>query len=327
MKVLIFGRGDYAGSGMQVCKAINHVGKIKCRHFCLTPNPFRFERDMSIPLIEGMHRSEVQWKDFLDKRPPMYPKIVRDVCRFVEEADFVHVWNNEEWEVPRWMNVPTKKIQSFTWTGSHYRLHHKKINKTAKKKQIIVQNPTYRFENEHTATFIPHSVNTDKLKPLPIDERNLNHIACYNAGNKTKTSASSDIEYLEELLNEHFPEKKIALKGRWAWFKRMTFLSKCGFLFEYMDENMGYWGRSTIEAAAFGLPAFSFMSNKALDMSDGRIGIPPIIHVTKSILRRQLSRTFKVDYPALSKVFRNWVVKYYSYDAVGKLYTDFLKGL
>jgi len=327
MKVLIFGRGDYAGSGVQACKAINHYGKIECRHLCLTPNPFLFERDITIPVLQGPAKSLEAWRNFLNRQPINYPRQVQEVRQLVKEADLVHIWNNEEQDVPRWMNVPSKKIKSFTWTGTDYRLNHTAINKATGKKAIVVQNPNYRFDKEHPTTFIPHAVNTDKLKPLPIDERDLNKIGCYTAGNSKKTTAAADVVYLEELLRKHFPNKKIILKERWAWQRRMTFLSKAGYLFEYMDADIGYWGRSALEAAALGLPVFSYNINKVVKMAEGRIGKPPIIHITKSILLDRLRSVFKGDYEALSKAHRDWVVKYYSYDAVGKLYTDFFRKL
>ena len=65
-------------------------------------------------------------------------------------------------------------------------------------------------------------------------------------------------------------------------------MPRCLYFFEYMDANMGYWGRSALEACAMGVPTFSFVSEKALAMSQGRIGEPAVIHVNGNNLEGTL---------------------------------------
>ncbi|MHA2086483.1 MAG: hypothetical protein ACXABD_22290, partial [Candidatus Thorarchaeota archaeon] len=190
------------------------------------------------------------------------------------------------------------------------------------KARLVIQNPTYHFPKEHKAEFIPHAVNTEKLRPIPLADRRPNTIGCYKPKHN-KTTAHRDIDLLGDILKDRFPKWHFALNERMDWEDRMALMPECMFFFEYMDPNMGYWGRSALEACSMGIPTFSYVSDRALEYSQGRFGKPAIIHICRENIHEIINWALTLDpegYMTISNQSRNWVQKYYSYQAVGELY-------
>jgi hypothetical protein len=169
----------------------------------------------------------------------------------------------------------------------------------------------------------------DRLKPIPVSERTPKTIGCYRPEHQS-TTARKDIALLDQILKSDFPERRFALDKTMPWEQRMKLMPKCMFFFEYMDPNMGYWGRSALEACAMGVPTFSYVSERARERSQGRFGEPAIIHVSEDNLRETINEKLALkpdEYMELSTQARGWVEEYYSYPVVGQLYTRFFEKL
>ncbi len=319
--VVLLGRADWAGSCYSVSRAINQTGRMDCRHVSLYPHIFGFPADIVIPICNVPHPGKAT----------DYPREYEETQALFQKADIIHIWNDLPHVFDGLLPVPQDKIRSCTFTGTLYRQNHVAINRHLKARglKLAVQNPTYRFPDEYDAEFIPHAVDISKLIPLPIQERESGSIGCYRPEHRS-TSAHADITLLESQLGRNHPDWHITLDKTIPWEERMRLMPRCRYFFEYMDANMGYWGRSALEACAMGVPTFSFISEKALAMSQGRIGRPAVIHVTGEILEKTLLRYLNLDpeeYKELSLASRAWIENYYSYQAVGELYSRFFESL
>jgi len=318
-KLVVFvGQADWAGSCNSVVQAINSIGRIECRHVCLNQHIYGYPSDVVIPVCYVEN----------PKRPEDYPNELREANELFEKADLIHLWNDPLPNFMGLLDIPVKKLKSYTFTGSLYREYHTQINAHANQAGIkmVVQDPTFRFPEEIESEFIPHAVNTDLLKPIPISQRESKTLGCYSPLHRS-TTARQDIALLKSVLKEEFPEWRTTMGEVTLWKDRMKALSKCMFFFQNMDAVVGIFGRSALEAAALGVPTFSFISKKAREMSDGRIGDPAIIHTSRHNIREILQKTLRSDYEELSTKVREWVVKYYGFPVIGEYYTGFFEKL
>ena len=318
-KLVVFvGRADWAGSCNSVVRAINKVGRVECRHVCLNKHIYGYPTDVVIPIcyVENPKRAED------------YPEELKQANELFERADVIHLWNDPLPNFGGLINIPAEKVSSYTFTGSLYREYHTQINEHAKESGIkmVVQDPTFRFPHEIESEFIPHAVDTDLLQPRPMEQREAKTIGCYTPLHRS-TTARQDIALLKTVLSEEFSDWRTTMGEVTLWQPRMEALSKCMFFFQNMDEVVGIFGRSALEAAALGVPTFSFISRKALEMSDGRIGDPAIIHTSRETVREVLKETLSGDYRQLSDKIRQWVVDYYSFPVIGEHYTKYFEEL
>jgi len=317
--IVLLGKADWAGSCNSVRRAINKVGRIECRHISLNDHIFGYPSDVVIPICYTKNPGKAA--DF--------PDAYRAAMELFERADLIHLWNDPLPAFNGLLPIPAEKVKSKTFTGTLYRENHAVINRYLEENglKLVVQNPTYRYPEEYDGEFIPHALDTDSLRPLPFAERDPGAIGCYRPEHKS-TTAHTDISLLDRLIGKWHPGWHLTLDWTMPWATRMKLMPKCRYFFEYMDPNMGYWGRSALEACAMGIPTFSYVSQKAREMSMGRLGDPEIIHVTRQNLDEILNRFLNLSdeqFKSLSNRSRKWVEKYYSFDVVGEHYTNFFE--
>ncbi len=317
--VVLLGKADWAGSCYSVSRAINRVGRIECRHVSLNDHIFGYPSDIVIPICYTKNPGKAA----------DYPEALRAAMELFERADLIHLWNDPLPAFNGILPVPPGKVRTNTFTGTLYRENHTVINRYLKENgiKLAVQNPTYRYPEEYDGEFIPHALDTEVLQPLPFAERDPGAIGCYRPEHKS-TTAHRDIEILDEIIRRNHPGRHLTLDWTMPWSTRMKLMPKCGYFFEYMDPNMGYWGRSALEACAMGVPTFSYVSQKAKEMSMGRLGNPEIIHVTRENLEKTLGEFLNLSeerFMELSERSRSWVEAHYSFEVVGEHYTRFFE--
>lgn len=287
---------DWAGSCDQAVRAINSIGNdIEAEQIVLRPHVFDYPHGVLNPSAS-------------------------EARVLFEQADLIHIWN-EEIPAFKHLEIPVEKVRSCTFTGSHYRRNHAVINKRLAERRIrlVVQNPMFRAYNMD-AELIPHAVDTEALTPLSIEDRVPHSIGCYRPSHGN-TSAKRDIAELEKVW-----PGEIKLTRHCSWAERLKQLATCQYYFEYMDETMGYWGRSVIEACALGIPVFTYICNEAMRLSDGRYGdFVPLFPVKQSTLDEDIHKGLRADYERSSNAVRAWVEIHYSYETVGRLYSDFFE--
>lgn len=320
-KVVIIGQADFAGSAYQAANAVNSLGgEFFVRHISMQKHIFGFPHDIVIPCHQPSH-------------PGTFAKDCDNfdlVKQLIKEADIIHVWNNipddpkhREFEESG-IDIPLDKPIIITMTGSLYRMDHTRFNFLMKSRKwpLIVQDPMLRFPNEIDSVFIPHAINTKELNyRFSIDSKLIGTYE-YPLTHARGVDVQRFITFVKEKLPE-WPIYLVGKTGRMKWKERMDELSKCGLFFQDFNP-CGYWGRSAFESCSMGIPTFAPYADRAVAMSEGKLGDIPIIrNVAWNNLEKELFRLVENDElrETVSKKTREWIEKYFSYETIGKMYT------
>ena len=330
--VVFISIGDWANSTYEAVQAINRTGQIDARHITLWKHPLDYPTDLLM---------DVSGKDRKFSEEPHYD----EAMDLLAQADLIHLWNCEfadmynqgihgrHLQFP--IKIPIHKVKTCTWAGTLYRHRHAEINErlSAMGIHICVEDPCFHWPKEQTE-FIPHAVDTDKLVPVPYPERDAMAIGCYNPG---RDYYDRDLALLQSAITASANGCHLVMnRAPITWDQHLTELQQCWFYFQTMDEHLGTFGRSALEASSMGIPTFSYVSDRAkaekLIRGSMRGGLSPddigIIEVTPQTLPDQLRAAAHGDlgpYQELAQKARRWVVKHYSYPVVGQMYTDMLK--
>ncbi len=324
--VLFMSIHDWANTTYEAVRAINSVGRVEARHVVFWKHPWQYPYDVLVNVA--------QQNDRIATEQESWP----EAAELMQRADTIHLWNCEfsdfynkgvhgkVFEEP--VKIPMEKVRSCTYAGTQYRNGHKIINQRLRSMgiKVCVEDPCFDWEAD-TATFIPHAVDTEGLKPLPFDERHKYSIGCYNPGRSYYDDDLKILEHAISGLQHNGIDATIAMKRLPIPNKEhMEQLARCWFFFQSMNTGLGTFGRSALEACALGIPAFSYISDRAL--AQDRIGgfhNPAIINVTPATLAQSMVDACQTDYATLSNRCRQWVHDYYGYHIIGEMYTKFFE--
>lgn len=325
LKIVFLSESDFAGSGYFASQGINSTNRAKCRQISFIPHPWKFPTDVNI--MDGPRRNK-----------KIIPHRLEQAKEIIQEADFVHIWNSRPFDpIFNCLEIPRAKLKSISYSGSLFRENRQEITTLLKtwELSLVVQNPSYRHPEEIDSVFIPHALPPEVFGAVGWSRRIPRSFACHNKKNgrlmpSKTTTAYQDIPLLVKILAEDWPEWLVHLRTNpIPWRERINLLRYCQIYFEYLDENMQYWGRSALEACALGLPVISYFSEYAIEMSEGRLGKIPIIHATKNNLREVVGELLKEPglLQKLGEDSRSWVRSIYNYIRVGDDFINFFERL
>lgn len=323
-KVVIIGIADWAGSAYNVCQAINSIGDFDCRTITTYKHPFEYPTDIIVPIFPVRDKCIIY--DAVHRA--VNSKQYEEACNVLEQADIIHLWNTlmEPDFMGNGLPVRFSKVKVVTWTGSAYRRDHKIINEVSRQFdqwKTVVQDPMLRFPDEIDSTFIPHAIDVESF--LPQDERE-KKIGTYRPSYTSDVRhAPKDIARLYEFIKE-YPDWRIDLDYSMPHKERMERLAKCSVFVQDLSPDIGYWGRSTLEACALGIPVMQNYNGDVLKYtnSEGKLGNPQIVGVDSKSFESVLVKLIQdEDYrKGVGRCSRNWVESHFSYPVVGKMYSD-----
>ena len=323
--VVILSIADWAGSQYQAYRAIDSAGEFECRHISMYTHPYEFPSDIFLPVYP---KTSNDYELSLFKKSFMsfaYQKAAEQL----QKADIIHLWNTYPGDgsmLVAGLPVDFKKIKVVTMTGSMYRDNHTDLNQLLRELghiKLIVQNPNLKFSAEIDSTFIPHAVDTDFFKPVPFEERGKT-VGGYRAMDMNPVRPSDkDLKHLSEVIKK-FPEWSVDLDYSQTWHERMELLPKCGIFIQDLSPHMGYWGRSALEACAFGIPTISNYSSRAIQNSEGKLGSIPIVNTKWDDIGLKLKTLIEDDLyrKDVGEKSRKWIENHFSYPVVGGMYSE-----
>lgn len=327
-RVVILSVVDWAGSQYQAHAAINSVGEYDCRHITMYTHPFEFPTDVVVPLYPNK-KTEVKREVVRTVQSDSYGEAVE----LIAGADLIHLWNTYPGDaqlMAAGLPIPFEKVRVVTMTGTLYRENHRAINTQSlipfgrRSCKVTVQNPMLKFEDEIPSTFIPHAVDMNLFKPSEDRDKTVGTYKSYfaNPGKNYQT----EVDLFRKVVDK-FPGWKLDLDYSLPWKERIEKLARCGIFVQDVGPFIGYWGRSTLEACALGVPCLqNYDVGHVNVLSEGKLGDIPLVRVDWDTVESGLNLLIKnMDNEhrgLLGKKVRAWVEKHYSYPVVGKMYSD-----
>lgn len=328
--VLFISLHDWANSTYEAVRAINHFGEIEARHVTFWKHPWDFPTDILIDCVGGANNA-------IDD--PRWPEVVE----LMQRADAIHLWNCEfsdfynagvhgplVFKYP--VQIPHHKVKSCTYAGTQYRMGHKILHKriTSMGIKIVVEDACFNWPNERV-TFIPHAIDVNLMAEIASSglPKKKHTIGVYNPDHRY----DADIKMLTEAcakIDCDPPLTVVMDRQPIGWREHLKQLAECWFFFQSPNDAAnpwvdGWFGRAALEACAMGIPTFSYY-NIDKTRSHGDIGglvNPAIINVMPSCLESALEQALNIDHTVLSDAASKWVRRYYDYEEIGCLYTDF----
>ncbi|MBD3194339.1 MAG: hypothetical protein GF317_04740 [Candidatus Lokiarchaeota archaeon] len=331
MKVTFIAQADWAGSCFQAVKSLQKAG-VDARQILMgRSDPYEFDYDIHIP-SEPVHKGENA------KEHPKYNKCVR----LLESCDIIHVWNDLPNDVEFINNgfdlLSFGKPMVNTYTGSLYRKNKVKIEqeiinlRSTRNKNYVIsvtfQNPNFVKGSSLCPEFIPHAVDCEKLetfldivfeKKSSIKNRPVK-IGMY-VGNRVEESFS----YINRIVKEFRGKFKLINMDRKKWFEHLKEVCSLDLYIQDVDENIGYVGRSALEACAMRVPCIALVkpeAKKVMDMFYSGMGTTPYSFLSNRISLPKLLNDLllNIDEYDLKNVQQDWVKKFFSFDTVSEKY-------
>lgn len=322
-RVVILSVVDWAGSQYQAYSAVNSVGEYDCRHITMYTHPFEFPTDVLIRLYPN-RKTETRREVIKTLQSDQY----ENASELIANADLIHLWNTYPGDaqlMAAGLPIPFEKVKVITMTGTLYRENHKAINIQSLipfNCRVTVQNPLLKFDDEIQSTFIPHAVDMDLFKPSEERDKTVGTYRSHFS-NPLK-SYQTEIDLLRTVVDK-FPDWRLDLDYSLPWKERIEKLAKCGIFVQDVGPFIGYWGRSTLEACALGVPCLqNYDEGHVVALSEGKLGEIPLVSVDWNNIESELGHLIEAtDHRTiLGEKSREWVGKHYSYPVVGKMYSD-----
>lgn len=332
IKVVFFCMADHAGSAYEAVQAINRVGRIQANHITLYNHPQGFPTEVLLDSSSRQGRGVVE-------EQPQY----RRACELLENADYIHPWNdlydhydhiygNDQYK-SFWGHFPhyPAKCRTTTMTGTWYRIHHDMIDADMERndRQLIVQTPAFLDEADFEGggrVLIPHAIDTTHILPLAPEYKLRGSIGCYH---HLRTTGTTDIVLLLKILRRRFPGWFIPAVMNQSKLYRLPqqtykhLLSQCMLFMQHTDTRMISYGRSAVEAMAYGVPVL----NSVCWQAKQRWPDLPIFNIKPETLEQVLEDVMDMDYNVISQDARHFTENVHSYEAVGEQYTQLFEGL
>lgn len=322
-RIVILSVVDWAGSQYQAYAAINSVGEFDCRHITMYTHPFEFPTDVLIRLYPNS-KTETKREVIRTIQSDQYG----DVAELIAGADLIHLWNTYPGDaqlMAAGLPLPFEKVKIVTMTGTLYRENHKAINTQSLVPfgcRLTVQNPLLKFDDEIRSVFIPHAVDMDLFKSSGERDKTVGTYRSFFAN--PQKCYQTEIDTLRRIVDK-FPDWRLDLDYSLPWKERIEKLAHCGIFIQDVGPFIGYWGRSTLEACALGVPCLqNYDLGHVNALSEGKLGEIPLVSVDWDTIEKELGNLISTDAHRLmlGAELRGWVEKYYSYSVVGKMYSD-----
>lgn len=270
IKVTFVCQADWAGSCFQVVKALQLRGVDARQVIIGVDSSFQYEHDILIACNVDQKLNIKIAKGHIKRKK---------VLRLIEDADVLHVWNDlpddnnfikAGYSLP-FLNKPVVN----TYTGSLYRKKHaavnKRINECEKKNSnwvTTVQNPNLLFGWEVDSIFIPHAIDAENREGVysiktfySKKEKGKKRVIGMYVGNRVQSSFAQ----MKELIDKHFSkEYEIIDLLKKPWRKHLEDVYNCDILFQDVDKDIGYYGRSALEAFVMNIPCIVYVSDRVL---------------------------------------------------------------
>lgn len=329
MKVTFVCMADWAGSCFHAVRALQEEG-LDARQVILGTEGIRdFRKDVYINCgIDSKRRASTGHIKY------------KKVKKLIEQADILHVWNDtpfdNDFKISSFPLPYNEKPVVNTYTGTFYRRSHNPINLNIKEKMtgkyvVTVQNPNLLFPKEIDSVFVPHAI--EACKSDDVYKKTERSPGKMRLGMYVGNHVGNSYTFIRKLVDNHFKDElEFVRLSEKPWKIHLQNVGNCDLFVQDIDESIGYWGRSALEACIIGVPCIAFLSLKGTEGLK-QIGMEykeiPLSLCNKENFKEKITLLIQ-DKEMRNNIIKqqlDWVCKYYDYKVVARKYIEIYEEL
>ena len=333
-RVLMVAPKDFAGSTYKLAEAVNRHTSYAVRLVTFEFHQFKYPVDLVVPECD-------------DAR-------LQAVLKLAGKAAILHLKDEHSWFLG-WEQFPNLRLlnalffaDEFAHTCkvfTHYGGYARKLKQDARYMARVTQfdgriamTPDLNYD-WFNGDYVPHAIDTDRITPSWRDSSILAHSPSTPA-----TKATDMFEEAVALLKKYHQDVwrnwSVDIITGVSYEDCMTRKRKASLFFDQagwhargrlgIEDVIGWYGNSAVEAMAFGIPTMAHLSDVALvraEKAGCSVADIPVINVPRT--RDGLAEailSFATQSPgereALSERTRQFAVEFHGYNAVGKRMAD-----
>lgn len=314
-KVILLSKYDFAGSGYKIAEAIN----LNSNNFVL---PIVTH---TIKYPEGTKRLPSLFKPDTKLGIKGWFEDISRIQTLINDADIIH-FKGDSVPISDFIDnvkIPENKTRIVTVGGSYFRRNNIKGIKPIADIEEYVKRTNYRsaitpdlLYPEYCGEFTPHAypthdfINMWKNKKIPT----ISH-----SPSDRITKGTDIIIKASEILKNEGIDHRLDIIENVSIQESLNRKAKSTIFIGQIDQTVGWYGNSSIEAMAMGIPTLSYISEElkqkyCKDIKVVNCGKTAefVANTIKNILRSDLSK--------LSKETYKWVNDFHGYETIGKMW-------
>jgi len=302
--IAILSGDDCGNSGHKLMHALNKY--VNCKARCIVargaPSAYPYKRDI---IVEGN---------------PQNRKLATQV---INEADIIHIKGDQVIEA-KFLGIPLPKNKPIivTRSGSIYRRNYRKIYRgDLKLSRIRTAFMADLAFADTDVIFIPHPIDTNDLVPLPLEKRS----GVLTISHSPTNRRAKRTELIQRAI-AGIPNIRLDIIQKVKYNECLRRKGLAHIFYDRIQQGVGSYGNSAIEACALGLATISYISDQARNVKPEMLGVNncPILSTNPNGLRQIVQKLVNEHElrKSLMQKCREWAVKWHSSEVVAKKFDE-----
>lgn len=317
-KILMLSRNDNCGSGYGIVEAVSLHSNHFVEYMVLMDELSGFVSLKTPYILRKIKNSRNEYE--IEKNA------FNCVQKIIDNVDIIHIKGDE---LPSdkfyQFNLPKDKPRIITVAGSRFRRGKSEVAMPKFKISEYVELTDFRSAitpdlnyPEFKAEYIPHTIDIEKID-YSWKENKIPIIAhCKAMNNKKHTE-----EFIKamNILKDEGYKFHLDIIEKVTHSESMKRKSNATIFYDEMS-GCGWFGLSGIESMALGIPTVSYLSEEAL--KQGNIKNIPIVNCGNTVesLTNTFRKLLKSSLIEISEKTREYAIKNYSYEVIGKRWAE-----
>jgi hypothetical protein len=317
LNILMLSYKDFAGSGRKLLNAVEKVSNFKTRLILAEQSNNDTCYDY---LIDKVNKEWLQEK-------------------IINKADIIH-FKGDDLPQSNWhgFEIPNHIPIIITAGGSGFRRHCKDKSYSAAwfNLQQYINKSDFRTTltpdlnyNEYKGEYIPECIDST-TEPFTFQLRDIPLIVA-SPTNRVRKGIDKYLIPAIEILNKKGIKCELLLIENKSYDECLNLKKGATLFFDQMNE-VGFYGNSAIEAMQYGIPVINYISDSAIEQSNGRLTreylpVQSMKELTVESLVKCIEKTLKMDLIKLAKRTKKFCDEFHSYENIGNIWCNKYKEL
>lgn len=329
-RVVLVSTFDYAGSGYRIVEAVNLHTNHFVEYICMFPTPW----------VSGFRRYPTIFKRQDDGNLKIYRDDVDRLNMILEEADIIHVKGDDT--PPTDEMLMSRMVDHGIEVNTGYKLLLPKVPRIVSVSGSVFRNKWHPVEEYIKPTQLRTSLNPDMNYPelkgvytqFSYDTKKFKNTWTENEtlliGHSPSDMSKKGTKYLIEAVSElqrRGIKVDIDIMTNIPHEEVMKRKAECSIFFD--QAVVGSYGNSAVEAMSMGIPVMTYLPEKSIRQSNGKLVNSPVINCGSSTegMIGAILEVLKTDLSELSIKTKEWVDNHHSYETTGEMWGNIYASL